>query len=638
MCGISGLAGDFIPGLMHRMNDVQMHRGPDGEGVYEDREGHCQLGHVRLSILDLSSAANQPMHSADGRYVLVYNGEIYNFRQLRSELEAKGWSFESTGDTEVLLKGLIQFGPDFVNKLNGMFAFALWDRVDRELLIARDPMGIKPLYYCVPRPGTVLFASEIKALLEHPAFNPIPDFTALLQHLVFCHAAADRTALKGVKRLPGGYLARWSANDPVLRNKRYWWPPEADYEGLKPDAVTQLRRDIAAAVQRQMVSDVPVGVFLSGGLDSSYITTLSKSFADSGFAGFNVNFPDAENLLDQVDPDLPHARNLADILEIELHVTELGHSVADLWSRLVWHLDEPLVDPAAIATYLVCKQAREFKTAVLLSGQGADELFCGYPRYWVMRTTGWIESFPAGLRTNLVNAVNLLPAAMEGRAGVAFRRVRRALRGVNQDAEHRFLDLCSGSPQEEVFGVLSASFIEELNKQTAFDDCLAQLRSSKFNGLVRFRERDLSVYLPNHNLLYTDKMGMAVGVEVRVPYLDMEVVDQALRFPISWMLRGPQTKALFRKCAKGTVPDSIMRRKKAGFTAPYRKWLRYDLVDMWNDVLSERAVRDRGWFDYDFLQRARQKSQAGTDDLYMLQWAVLTLELWARHFLDRKRQ
>jgi asparagine synthase (glutamine-hydrolysing) len=385
-----------------------------------------------------------------------------------------------------------------------------------------------------------------------------------------------------------------------------------------------------------MVSDVPVGVFLSGGLDSSYITILSKNIADSDFTAFNVNFPDAENLLDRVDPDLPHAKNLADDLGIQLQVTELGHSVADLWSHVVWHLDEPLADPAAIATYLVCQQAREFKIPVLLSGQGSDELFCGYPRYWVMGTTGWIESLPKRLRTQAVNAVKLLPAAMGGRAGAAFRRIRRALRGANMDTGHRFLDLCSGSPQEEAYGVLTSSFIKELNKQTAFDDCLAQLRSSRYDGLVRFRERDLSVYLPNHNLLYTDKMAMAVGVEARVPYLDMEVAEQALRFPIRWMLRGPQTKVLFRECAKGTVPDSIMRRRKAGFTAPYRKWLKYDLTEMWNDVLSERAVRDRGWFDYYSLQRARQKSLAGSDDLYMLQWAALTLELWARHFLDGK--
>lgn len=616
------------------MNAVQRHRGPDAEGVFEDEEELCSLGHVRLSILDLSPAANQPMYSKDASYVLVYNGEIYNFRELRKGLEARGRRFDSTGDTEVLLQGLLEFGDGFIPRLNGMFAFALWDRASRSLLLARDPLGIKPLYYCAPRAGTVLFASEIKALLEYPGFDRAPDFTALLQHLVFCHASADRTALKGVKRLPPGCLAHWSASDPVLRQKRYWAPPEPNYEGLKADAVTALRHSMATAVQRQMVSDVPVGVFLSGGLDSSYITVLSKNVADSDFTGFNVNFPDAENLLDQVDPDLPYAKNLADHLGMQLHVTELGHSVADLWSHVVWHLDEPLADPAAIATYLVCKQAREFKTPVLLSGQGADDLFCGYPRYWVMGTTGWIESLSKRLRTHLVNAVNLFPAAMEGRAGGAFRRVRRALRGANQDTEHRFLDLCSGSPQEEAFGVLTSSFVEELDRQTAFDDCLAQLRSSKYSGLMRFRERDLCVYLPNHNLLYTDKMGMAVGVEARIPYLDMEVVEQALRFPINWMLRGPQTKVLFRRCARGTVPDSIMRRRKAGFTAPYRKWLRYDLHEMWNDVLSERAVRNRGWFDYDSLQRARQKSQAGADDLYMLQWAALTLELWARHFLD----
>jgi asparagine synthase (glutamine-hydrolysing) len=635
MCGISGFVGDFAYGLVHRMNAVQRHRGPDGEGIFEDQERGCALGHVRLSILDLSNAARQPMASSDGRYVLVYNGEIYNFRELRKELEARGRRFTSTGDTEVLLQGLAEHGESFVRRLNGMFAFALWDKDARELLIARDPIGIKPLYYCVPRPGSLLFASEIKALLEHPNFNAVPDFTALLQHLVFCHASGDRTAIKGVSRLPPGVLARWSADDPILRCKRYWQPSAPNYTGSKSDAVIALRSSIASSVERQMVSDVPVGVFLSGGLDSSYITTLSKPFADSGFKGFNVCFPDSENLLDRVDPDLPHAKNLAETLGMELDVTELRHDVADLLPRLVWHLDEPLVDPACIAAYLVCKQARESGTPVLLSGQGADELFCGYPRYWVMRTTGWLGLVPAGLRRILANAANLLPAAMEGRAGGGFRRVRRALRGVDKDTDHRFLDLCAGSPQEQVFGVLSSAFVAELDNQTAFDDCLAQLQSSTSNGLNRFRERDLSIYLPNHNLLYTDKMGMAVGVEARVPFLDMEVVEQTLRFPINWMLRGPKTKLLFRECAKGTVPNSIIRRRKAGFTAPYRKWLRYDLSEMWNDILSEEAVRRRGWFNYDSLQLARKKSQAGSDDLYMLQWAALTIELWARRFLDK---
>ncbi len=635
MCGIAGLVGEFIHGLADRMNAVQRHRGPDGEGIFEDQEAGCALGHVRLAILDPTPRASQPMISADGRYVLVYNGEIYNFRQLRRDLEASGRRFTSTGDTEVLLQGLAQYGEAFVSRLNGMFAFALWDRVARELLIARDPMGVKPLYYCIPKSDAVLFASEIKALREHPGFDPAPDFTALLQHLVFCHASSDRTAIKGVKRLPPGCLARWSADDPVLRLKRYWKPSAPDYTGSKADAVSMLRNSIASSVERQMVSDVPVGVFLSGGLDSSYLTILSKHYATSGYKGFNVCFADSDNMLDQVDPDLPHARNLSDNLEMDLEVTELRHSIADLLPRLVWHLDEPLVDPAAIATYLVCKRARELGTPVLLSGQGADELFCGYPRYWVMKTTGWLESLPLGLRTILVNSVNLLPAAMEGRAGAGFRRVRRALRGVNKDSELRFLDLCAASPQEEAFGVLSSRFIEELNNETAFDDCVAQFRSSTSNDLVRFRERDLSTYLPNHNLLYTDKMGMAVGVEARVPYLDMEVVEQTLRFPIDWMLRGSKTKVLFRECANGTVPDTIIRRKKTGFTAPYRKWLRYDLAEMWNDVLSEKAVRDRGWFDYHALQRAREKSQSGKDDLYMLQWAALTVELWARHFLDK---
>jgi len=634
MCGIAGLVGDFVPGLMERMNAAQRHRGPDAEGVFEDKEGLCQLAHVRLSILDLSSAANQPMQSDDGRYTLVYNGEIYNFRELRSELESRGWRFRSTGDTEVLLKGLIQFGEAFVERLNGMFAFAMWDNVSRELLIARDQLGIKPLYYCSPRPGTLLFSSEIKPMLGYPSFEALPEPVALFQHLVFCYALSERTAFKGLFRLQPGYLARWRSDDRVLRTTRYWSPPSQDFEGTPEEAVVILKYTLKAAVERQMIADVPVGMFLSGGLDSSYLTALAKARAREGFKCFTIEWPAADNRLDAMDPDLPHATAFAKRLGLDLHVTTLHHSVTDLCSQLVWHLDEPLVDPAAISAYLICREARASGTPVLLSGQGADELFCGYPRYRVMKAREYLNIFPSMFRMLAARGSTLLPGTIEGSIGAAVRRIKRALIGLEKDPMGHFLNMSAPTPLEAAVSVLSPDFLATVDTGSIIGERDPRYESLGHDGFAGFRWRDLSVYLPNHNLLYTDKMSMAMSIETRVPYLDTELVNTTLRLPAHWMVGSMRTKNLLRTCAKGTVPDSIIHRAKAGLGAPYRKWLRYDLEEMWGDLLSRESVERRGWFSYDGLQAARARSQEGRDDLYMLQWAALTMELWARNFLD----
>lgn len=636
MCGIAGFAGGFVPGLAAGMNAAQAHRGPDGNGIFEDAGAEIAMGHVRLAVLDLSLAAAQPMHSPDGRFVLAYNGEIYNFLQLRQKLTARGHNFASTGDTEVLLYGLMEYGHSFTEQLNGMFAFALWDRRERELLLARDQLGIKPLYYSAPKPGTLLFASEMKALCAHPDLRREPDFDALHQHLAYCHASDQRTALNGVHRLPPGHWLRWHASTRRLELQRFWRPAFDECRtGGREDAVVELRSLIREATIRQLVSDVPVGSFLSGGLDSSFITTLATRHLGQDFRCFTITYPPSENRLDQAEEDAPHARKLAGSLGLSLQEIELRPEVAELWPKLVYHLDEPIADPAAIACFLICKLARENGTKVLLSGQGADELFCGYPRYLVMHATGWLDKVPPGLRALVSSVARHLPGAREGRAGAFLRRIKRVFAGCEQSLEKRFLGYCANTPQEEITRILSPEFKAAVDGRPFTEDCLRHMESNNLTGLQRLQERDLSIYLPNHNLLYTDKMGMAVGLEARVPLLDMELANRVLRYPYAWQLARDKTKVLFREAARGVVSDEIIDRPKAGFGAPYRKWLRYDLNDMWHELTSERAVRERGWFDYKALQNARARSQSGKDDLYMLQWAVLTMELWARQFIDR---
>jgi asparagine synthase (glutamine-hydrolysing) len=636
MCGIAGYVGGVEQDLPEKMNRVQRHRGPDGEGIFADAAAEVALAHTRLAILDLSTAASQPMHSPDGRYVLIFNGEIYNFQELRAILERRGHHFVSRGDTEVILHGIMEEGRAFLTRLNGMFALAIWDRHNRELLLARDPLGIKPLYYATPKPGTLLFASEIKALCAHPAMRREPDFEVLQQHLAYGHAANDRTALRGVRRLEPGCILRWRSQTRTHQIEPFSLLPihPSANERVDRDAA-HLRELIRAAVTRQLVADVPLGVFLSGGLDSSLITALAANSLDRKLQCYTITHPSKDNELDRAGEDMGYARLMARQLGVTLREIELQPRVAELWPKLVWHLDEPIADPAAIACYLVCQLARSTGTKVLLSGQGGDELFCGYPRYWVMSRSRWLRAAPKPIREAIASAAHYLPGAQTGAVGAFSRRLRRGLVGLRETPERQFLGYCANTEEQAVKGVLSPAVREALAGKSFADDCLRRMEERGLSGLQKFRERDLSVYLPNHNLFYTDKMGMAAGVEARVPLLDLEVVAQSLRYPDECLVDGSKTKAILRDAAQGLVPGIILRRPKAGFGAPYRSWLRQDLAPMWNDLTSAPVIAHRGWFDYKSLLKARERSQKGQEDLYMLQWAVLTLELWAREFIDK---
>lgn len=635
MCGIGGFVGNHVDGLAARMNAAQSHRGPNGSGIFEDARQGIALAHVRLAILDLSTAAAQPMKSANGEFILVFNGEIYNFRELRQELQSRGCVFKSTGDTEVLLQGLIEHGSEFIAKLNGMFAFAFWSVNTRELLLARDQLGVKPLYFTSPSTGTLLFASELKALCVHPGVLRRPDMDALQQHLAYCHSSVDRTAIQGVRRLSPGHFLRWT-QEKSFSIHQFWKPSFEQPSPFDCQAeTTALRRLVLESVNRQLVSDVPVGAFLSGGLDSSFLTCAAAEKHGKDFRCYTVRYSADDNRLDGADPDVPHARFLASTLGLKLNEIEIKPDIEELWPRLIHHLDEPIADPAAIACYLICQLARNDGTSVLLSGQGGDELFGGYPRYQAMQKTAWMRGFPRGIRRSMAVAATFIPSALEGRMGTAMRRVRRVMSSVDLPIERQFLSYCANTPQNEINKILSADFKAQLADRNFDFDCINHMESQGLSGFHRLQERDLAVYLPNHNLTYTDKMGMAVGVEARVPLLDMEIVNRVIGYPEKWLLADGRDKAIFRNAARGIVPESIISRKKAGFGAPYRKWLRYDLNEMWNDVLSDSAVKRRGWFDASALKQARERSQSGHTDLYMLQWTVLTIELWARQFIDR---
>jgi asparagine synthase (glutamine-hydrolysing) len=636
MCGITGFVGDFASGLVSRMNAIQKHRGPDGQGVFEDPQAQLALGHVRLFILDLTPAAAQPMHSPDGRFVLIYNGEIYNFKELREDLISRGHYFKSTGDTEVLLHGLMEYGDSFLERLNGIFAFALWDRKEQELLLVRDPIGVKPLYYCEPKPGTLLFASEIKALLAYPGLRREPNFEALQEHLARSHASGTHTALKGIYRLGPGMMLEWKGSNKSLQIKPYWKPDfSQNSEKTYSETIESLRSSVQAAVKRQMVSDVPVGSFLSGGLDSSLITLLAAEHAKKDFKCFTITYPASENLLDQFIDDTPYAFKISQSLGKPQIMINIKPEVSPLLERLIWHMDEPIADPAIIASYLISQYARKNGTIVLLSGQGADELFGGYPRYQAMYLVNLFQFLPTFIQEWIVRGSSLVPGAIEGPLGAKLRRIRRVLSEMTDQPDNRFMAYCSATTDQHIHRILHPDIREILKDRSSAVQGVSMIQSCNANNGNKYLYRDFIDYLPNHNLLYMDKMSMAEGIETRVPLLDLEIVDKVMSLPFKWKVSGLKTKKILRDVARGIVPEEIIRRPKAGFGAPYRKWLRYDLNEMWSELTSEAALRRRGWFDPYGVKEIRKLSQAGNIDLYMLQWAILTIELWARQFIDK---
>ncbi len=636
MCGIAGIAGDFIPGLAARMGAIQKHRGPDGEGVFEDAEARIALSHVRLSILDLSSAASQPMHSSDGRYVISFNGEIYNFRELRGELVARGRTFRSSGDTEVILNGLAEFGHDFLKKMNGIFALAFWDAHERELVLARDHLGVKPLYYALLPGATLVFASEIKALCAHPGLVRQPNFQAIHQHLAYSYASGAHTALAGVMRLLPAHTLRYRPGKPSVNIQPYWMMPfDQSQPGTRDRATAVLREQLRKSVASQLISDVPVGGMLSGGLDSSLIMALASEQTGRRMECFITSWSESDNVLDHADSDLPHARRVASMLGLRLNEILLKPDLSELLPRMIWHLDEPVVDPAVLATYTICRDASYRGIPVLLSGQGGDELFCGYPRYLVMHGTRWVTNSPQSWRTFAAKWARRLPGAMEGSFGAGLRRIRKATSSLDLNPRERFLDMCTTTPGDEVFKILSPDVRQAVSEYSYKEGCLDYMQATELQGLQALQARDLAIYLPNHNLLYTDKIGMSSGIEVRVPLLDINIVTDVLRYPYSWQLRGLSTKSLFRDAAAPFVPRTIRTRRKAGFGAPYRKWLRYELNELWLELTNPERMAARGWFDFAAVQDARRRSQEGSADLYMLQWAVITMEMWARQFLDK---
>jgi len=637
MCGIAGLITHTPEERIRPMLLAIEHRGRDDEGVYislpfSDGMKAC-LGHRRLSIIDTSAAGHQPFISEDKRFTLTYNGEIYNYKEVRSELESKGETFATQSDTEVLLKAFRSWGVGCLEKLNGMFAFAVWDDAEKELTLVRDRAGIKPLYYAQAAGGFV-FASEIKAILASGLVSAELNREALDQYLTFLWTPDPHTLFKGIHKLPPAHFLKWK-NGEIAQSA--WWDLDfdsIDYKTSEGEWIERLLESLDRVVQMEMVSDVPLGAFLSGGVDSSSIVALMNEHSGGRrVSTYTVGISADDLKYDIIPDDTVWARKIAKLFDTDYHETILSPDVADLLPKLIYHTDEPIADPAIITSYLISKAARETLT-VLLSGVGGDEVFAGYPRHMAMQIASALDPIPRALRSPAMSLIsNTLPGGKPGRFTAPLRNAKKFARSAAMDFEDRYLG----------FG----TYFTAADKDRLYSDDLRKESLDPYRMHRTYFQRvkdadplnqilyvDFKTFLPCLNLAYTDKTSMAANLEVRVPYLNVELVELAARMPVRMKLRGLKRKFILKRAAEKLLPHDAVWRKKAGFGAPIRAWLRGPLQPMVDDLLSEKRIRERGLFEPAEVRRIIETNQSGREDLNLQIFQLLTLELWMQRFLD----
>lgn len=638
MCGIAGCTSEHAAVRVARMTRMLAHRGPDEEGVWISKRWPLALGNRRLRILDLSPLGHQPMVSEDGRWILTFNGEIYNYLELRRSLEAKGWTFRSQTDTEVLLASLIEWGEGALDRLNGMFAFALWDDQRGCLLLARDRLGIKPLYYAQCGPS-FCFASEISALLGSGLMEPRVDPLGLESFLRLLWIPEPGTLFSGIRKLEPGHTLAWDGHR--AEGRRYWDVPVPAARGDEDlsTPVEHLRELLEEAVERQLRADVPVGAFLSGGLDSTAILSLAAAKGTRSIRTYSIGFSSADRTEDGALDDMHFARLAARHFDVPHEEIVLSPDVVDLFPRMVRHLEDPVADPAAINCYLVCMAARETST-VLLSGAGGDELFGGYRKYsavsLAMRVRG---TLPAARRVFLEPLIRALPVAI-GRKGLRSIRVaKRFLRYIDAPAFEQFVGYSSYYDPGELAELLGGDPLAPSDPDVGVHQLrVAWNHRNTGDSIDRMTYVDLKYYLPGLGLAYMDKASMAASVEVRVPLLDDAVVDFVSRLPGRYKVQGLNTKIAFRQAMRDRIPDVIRKRPKAPFSVPLRSWLRRDLRPLIDECLSSQRVLQRGLLDPGVVHRMIREHQQGREDHSLRIWAFLTLEIWMQEFYDNRRQ
>lgn len=628
MCGITGIINGGNAELLARMSDIIAHRGPDDAGLKWFAESSSGLAQRRLSIIDLSPGGHQPMCNETGDLWIVFNGEIYNYKELGEEVVAKGVRLRSTSDTEILLYAYHLWGEACLDKLNGMFAFVIYDSRKRKLFAARDRLGIKPFYYHFEN-GCLVFASEIKALLNSTLVPKRPDLSAL--HTPARFQVSPWTGFQDVLKLPPAHCM--TLEDGKLSVREYWTLKPTELPASEASLIEQLDALLSDSVRLQMRADVPVGVFLSGGLDSSIVSALMRVNTEQTIHSFTIKFSAEDQKFEQMTPDEVYARQVAKQFNFTYHEFEIKPQVEELLPKMVWHLDEPLSDPAAINTYLISKAARDLNIVVLLNGMGGDEIFGGYRKHLACLTAETYQAVvPRAVRRIVQYAADHIPVATASRGLKQIRWGKRFLSFAEAPRSDRYLmsDLSVAPTQ---FSQMFASHM------SYYDSHFFKAQAKRFNGnglsyLTQMCWNDTLVFLPEHNLTYSDKASMAASIEGRPPLTDHRIVEFMFAVAPRERIHRMTQKYLLKKVSEKYLPKNIIYRPKAPFASPLRSWVRGPLSPMVADLLSESALRSRGLYDPAYVAGLIARDKSGLEDNSYQIWTLLTNEIWFRTFFQ----
>ncbi len=630
MCGIAGFIG--FPNKLEiatKANRLQQHRGPDNQSVWHD--DYIALAHQRLSIIDLSENANQPFHK--GNLVIVFNGEIYNYKELQTQLETeKQVKFITSSDTEVVLEMFRHYGEKSLDYLIGMFAFAIYNKEDSNLFLGRDHFGIKPLFYTQIN-ETFAFSSELKTLIEIPGFDKSINHKALVSSINYRWVSGNESMFNGCFKLPPAHYISLQKNS-AFKMVKYWDLDDKEtLESNELEIVDDIAQTIESSVKRHMVADVPVSSFLSGGLDSSLISVLAKK-TNHNLSTYTIGTSDKDQKVEKMPDDEKYARILAKEFDFDQNIIKIDSDIIKDLPELVRILDEPIGDPAAINTYLICKAAREKGVKVLLSGMGADEIFFGYRRQKATLMAIKYNSLPRIIKVPVSLIVKALPVKLFDKGFKFGRWAKRFIGFANMPLEKTYMRSYSYYDSDELKQLLRSDYWPAISR---INDEHKKIFESKYknDAINSMCNTDLSMFMLGLNLSYTDRASMAASVEVRVPFIDKKVITKAMQVPGRLKYKKGESKYILKKAAERFLPKKIIYRAKASFGAPIRSWISNDLKNMVDDLLSKVNIEKRGFFNYEFVKKIIDNDRNGTEDNAYQIYQLLTLELWCREYLDK---
>lgn len=646
MCGIAGTIGFADKALLEKMTTVIHHRGPDDGGIELFLEKTpVGFGFRRLAIIDLSPLGHQPMFNADRSLCIIFNGEIYNYQEVKSELLKKGYAFKSATDTEVILHAYAEWGYECVQRLRGMWAFAIYDARHDVVFLSRDRLGEKPLYFSRLSSNRLIFASEVKSILQSPEIPRQIEPDGILSTLFFLWTPEPKTAFKGIEKLPAG--CNLIVKNGEMKIERYW---DVSFEGYGDDKgeqtyIEELDALLRKTIKEQMVADVKVGAFLSGGLDSSLVAALMTKEKGEPITTYTIAFTEEDKKFEAMPDDQKYAKIVAKHLNADYREIVIKPDIVELLPKMIYHLDEPIADPASINTYLICKMAKESGTTVMLSGMGADEIFSGYRKHLSVKVASLYKRIPSFVRSGVIEpAVQALPVASESGGYRATRWAKKFLKAASLPDFEAFIGNYSYYNASEMAALLAPEFREQCyasHKESYpirrhYELREAFLKQQPNLDLVTLMcAVDTKCFLASLNLTYSDKSSMAASVEERVPLVDFKIVEFAHRLPERYKLNGFTQKYLLKKVAERYLPKEIIYRPKAPFGAPLRAWVKKDLDPLIQECLSEEQLKRRGLFNAKAVREIIERDKAGKEDSAHRVWALLTLELWMRRFIDQ---